>query len=148
RGYAVLMPDFALSTGYGRGFVQRGWAHRAQVPYDDLMRITDATQARPDVDDQRACALGASFGGFMANWIAGPPARFAAIASHASVWGRNTSIETNDASHWFRRTLTFEEADGISPHHFADAITTPMLITHGVRDYRVPVSEALRLWWE
>ena len=147
RGYAVLMPDPALSTGYGVGFIQRGWTKWGDAPYTDLMRITDAAQERADIDASRTGAMGASFGGYMANWIAGHTDRFAAIVTHASVWDRNASIESNDVSFWFRRSLSYEAADALSPHHFADSISTPMLVTHGGRDYRVPVSEGMKLWW-
>jgi dipeptidyl aminopeptidase/acylaminoacyl peptidase len=147
RGYAVLMPDPALSTGYGLDFIRRGWTTWGDAPYTDLMRITDAAQARDDIDADRTGAMGASFGGYMANWIAGHTDRFAAIVTHASVWDRNASIESNDLSYAFRRSLTPEAADAMSPHHFADSITTPMLITHGGHDYRVPVSEGMKLWW-
>jgi dipeptidyl aminopeptidase/acylaminoacyl peptidase len=147
RGYAVLMPDPALSTGYGVDFIRRGWTTWGDAPYTDLMRITDAAQARDDIDASRTGAMGASFGGYMANWIAGHTDRFAAIATHASVWDRNASIESNDMSFWFRRSLSHEAADAMSPHHFGDSITTPMLITHGGRDYRVPLSEGMKLWW-
>src|SRR5690606_5918714 len=86
QGYAVLLPDPALSTGYGQEFVQRGWGRWGEAPYTDLMAITDATVAREDVDEMRTAAMGGSFGGYMANWIAGHTDRFDAIVTHASLW--------------------------------------------------------------
>ena len=71
RGYAVLLPDPALSTGYGPKMIERGWFGWGGAPYSDLMSITDATIARDDVDETRTAAMGGSFGGYMANWIAG-----------------------------------------------------------------------------
>ena len=71
RGYAVLMPDPALSTGYGQDFIQRGWGAWGFAPYTDLMAATDAACAHPRVDGTRTAAMGGSFGGYMANWIAG-----------------------------------------------------------------------------
>jgi dipeptidyl aminopeptidase/acylaminoacyl peptidase len=147
RGYAVLLPDPALSTGYGHEFLKRGWGDWGGAPYTDLMAITDAAEKRPDIDAGRTAAMGGSFGGYMANWVAGHTDRFAAIVTHASVWDRNASIESNDVSYAFRRSLSYEAADALSPHHFADAISTPMLVTHGGNDYRVPVSEGMKLWW-
>ena len=70
RGYAVLMPDPGLSSGYGQAFHQRGWGDWGGAPYTDLMAITDAVVARPDIDETRTAALGGSFGGYMTNWIA------------------------------------------------------------------------------
>lgn len=148
RGYAVLMPDFGLSTGYGVDFIKRGWGQWGGNPFTDLMAITDAAQARPDIDETRSAAIGASFGGYMANWIAGHTNRFDAIVTHASVWYLDECNRTSDVAYYFSREMPFDIADANSPHHFVDAITTPMLVIHGDKDYRVPVEEALRLWWE
>ncbi|WP_026424061.1 S9 family peptidase [Actinokineospora inagensis] len=148
RGYAVLMPDPALSTGYGVEFIRRGWSAWGETPYTDLMAITDAALLRPDIDATRTAAMGGSFGGYMANWIAGHTDRFAAIVTHASVWDLDQSTDTADIAYDFRREMTPAVAEANSPHHFADAIKTPMLVIHGARDYRVPINEALRLWWD
>ena len=86
RGYAVLLPDPALSTGYGQDFIQRGWGAWGGPPYADLMAATDAACAHPRVDATRTAAMGGSFGGYMANWVAGHTDRFAAIVTHASLW--------------------------------------------------------------
>ena len=145
KGYAVLMPDFALSIGYGLDFVRRGWGQWGGKPYTDLMEMTEAAQRRPDVDSSRAAVVGGSFGGYMANWVAGHTDRFSAIASHASVWHLDTAA---DVEYEFRREMTPEVMDANSPHNFVDAITTPMLLLHGDRDYRVPIGEAMRLWWD
>ncbi|BFU45420.1 prolyl oligopeptidase family serine peptidase [Krasilnikovia sp. MM14-A1004] len=148
QGYAVLMPDFALSTGYGIDFIRRGWGQWGDAPYTDLMTITDAAQQRPDIDADRAAAMGGSFGGYMANWIAGHTDRFAAIVTHASLWSLDQMLPTTDAAHYWSRELTPEMTDAHSPHRFADAITSPMLVIHGDKDYRVPIGEALHLWWD
>jgi dipeptidyl aminopeptidase/acylaminoacyl peptidase len=148
RGYAVLLPDPALSTGYGLDFVARGWGAWGDRPYTDLMALTDAAVARPDVDADRTAAMGGSFGGYMANWVAGHTDRFAAVVTHASLWALDQFGPTTDAPWYWRREMTPETADAHSPHRFVDAITTPMLVIHGDRDFRVPVGEALRLWWD
>jgi dipeptidyl aminopeptidase/acylaminoacyl peptidase len=83
----------------------------------------------------------------MANWIAGHTNRFAAIVSHASLWALDQMMATTDASYYWIREMTDEVTHAHSPHRFADDITTPMLIIHGDKDYRVPIGEALRLWW-
>jgi dipeptidyl aminopeptidase/acylaminoacyl peptidase len=148
RGYAVLMPDPALSTGYGLEFVRRGWGQWGGAPFTDLMTITDAAVARPDVDAERTAVMGGSFGGYMANWIAGHTDRFRAVVTHASLWALDQFGTTTDAPHYWLREMTAEMAEDNSPHRFADAISTPMLVIHGDKDYRVPVGEALRLWWD
>ena len=148
RGWAVLLPDPALSTGYGRGFVERGWGAWGAAPYTDLMALTDAAQAREDVDAARTAAMGGSFGGYMANWVAGHTDRFAAIVTHASLWSLDRFGPTTDAPWYWRREMTAEMTREHSPHHHAAAITTPVLVVHGDKDYRVPVGEALALWWD
>ncbi|MFI5936452.1 prolyl oligopeptidase family serine peptidase [Actinoplanes sp. NPDC051494] len=148
HGYAVLLPDPALSTGYGIEFIRRGWGAWGDAPYTDLMAITDAALQRPDIDAARVAAMGGSFGGYMANWIAGHTDRFAAIVTHASLWALDQMSTTTDASYYWTREMTEEMTRRHSPHRFADDITTPLLVIHGDKDYRVPIGEALRLWWD
>jgi dipeptidyl aminopeptidase/acylaminoacyl peptidase len=148
QGYAVLLPDPALSTGYGQDFVQRGWGAWGDAPFTDLMAITDVTEARPDIDASRAAAMGGSFGGYMANWVAGHTNRFKAIVTHASLWALDQFGPTTDDAFYWRREMTAEMAQANSPHRFVDKIATPMLVVHGDKDYRVPIGEGLRLWYE
>jgi len=147
HGYAVLLPDPAMSTGYGIDFIRRGWGAWGAAPYTDLMAIVDAAQERPDIDAERTAAMGGSFGGYMANWIAAQTDRFAAIVTHASLWALDQMMATTDASYYWLREMTRDMTDANSPHRFAGEITTPMLVIHGDKDYRVPIGEALRLWW-
>jgi dipeptidyl aminopeptidase/acylaminoacyl peptidase len=153
RGYAVLMPDPALSTGYGMEWIERAWPHRAGLVWRDLETVLDAVEQRPEIDASRTACLGASFGGYMTNWVAGHTDRFDAIVTHAGLWALDQQHTTTDGAQW--KTGVFgtpaDHPDWYaenSPHNFVDKITTPMLIVHGNRDYRVPISEALRLWWD
>ncbi|MFF2831189.1 prolyl oligopeptidase family serine peptidase [Cellulosimicrobium cellulans] len=148
RGYAVLLPDPALSTGYGQDFVQRGWGSWGKAPYTDLLAITDAVEARPEVDATRTAAMGGSFGGYMANWVAGHTDRFRAVVTHASLWALDQFGPTTDHAYYWAREMTPEMALENSPHRFVGDIVTPMLVIHGDKDYRVPIGEGLRLWYE
>lgn len=148
QGYAVLLPDPALSTGYGQDFIQRGWGVWGGPPYDDLMAATDTVVERVDIDESRTAAMGGSFGGYMANWVAGHTDRFRAIVTHASLWALDQFGPTTDASFYWQREMTDEMATANSPHRFVDQIVTPMLVIHGDKDYRVPIGEGLRLWYE
>ncbi|WP_236791435.1 prolyl oligopeptidase family serine peptidase [Amycolatopsis sp. GM8] len=148
RGYAVLLPDPAISTGYGLDFIQRGWGEWGGAPYTDLMSLTDAAIGRTDIDETRTAAMGGSFGGYMANWVAGHTDRFKAIITHASLWAMDQMGTTTDGAFYWPREISPEAASRNSPHHSADEITTPMLVIHGDKDYRVPVGEGLRLWWD
>lgn len=148
KGYAVLLPDPALSTGYGQDFIQRGWGAWGAAPFTDLMAVTDAAVARSDIDETRTAAMGGSFGGYMANWVAGHTDRFRAVVTHASLWALDQFGPTTDHGFYWEREMTPEMALANSPHLAVDKIVTPMLVVHGDKDYRVPIGEGLRLWYE
>jgi dipeptidyl aminopeptidase/acylaminoacyl peptidase len=151
RGYAVLMPDPALSTGYGLDFIQRGWARWGKEPYTDIMAAFEAAAGRPELDAGRTALMGGSFGGYMANWVAGSTDRFRAIVTHASLWELRGFHGTTDYGPWWEREFGNPYLDDStyqaeSPHWLVDKIRTPMLVIHGAKDFRVPISEGLRLW--
>jgi dipeptidyl aminopeptidase/acylaminoacyl peptidase len=153
RGYAVLLPDPALSTGYGQAFIARGYRDWGARPCADIMAATELVLARPDIDADRAGMMGGSYGGYMANWMAGHTDRFRAIVSHAGVWALDQMFGTTDGPMFWRPQfgdpLTEPEMyEANSPHRHIEKIRTPMLVIHGNKDYRVPVGEALRLWWD
>jgi dipeptidyl aminopeptidase/acylaminoacyl peptidase len=153
RGYAVLLPDPALSTGYGQDFVARGYHHWGSRAFGDVMAVTDVAVRREDIDETRTAMMGASYGGYMANWIAGHTDRFNAIVSHAGPWTLDHMFGTTDMPMFWRPQFgdpltspTMYEEN--SPHRHIENVRTPMLVIHGSLDYRVPVGEALRLWWD
>jgi dipeptidyl aminopeptidase/acylaminoacyl peptidase len=148
RGYAVLLPDPALSTGYGQDFIQRGWGAWGGPPFDDVMAATDAACADPRIDATRTAAMGGSYGGYLANWVAGHTDRFNAIVAHASLWALDQFGPTTDGAYYWLREMTPQMAADNSPHRFVAQINTPLLVIHGDKDYRVPIGEALRLWFE
>jgi dipeptidyl aminopeptidase/acylaminoacyl peptidase len=153
RGYAVLLPNPALSQGFGQDFVRRGWGEWGGAPYTDLMAAVDAAEQLPEIDQTRTAAMGGSFGGYMANWIATQTDRFAAIVTHASLWHLDSFSGTTDMAFYWEREfgdpLTEPKRyDQNSPHRYADAIRTPMLVVHGDKDFRVPIGEGLRLWYD
>jgi dipeptidyl aminopeptidase/acylaminoacyl peptidase len=149
HGYAVLLPDPALSTGYGQDYIRRAHGAWGGVTYDDLMAITDTALARADIDATRTAVMGGSFGGYMANWIAGQTDRFDAIVTHASLWPFDTMV-TSDEGHLLAREFGEAAARWAAgdPSRHAGKISTPMLIIHGDRDYRVPIHHGLQLWWD
>jgi dipeptidyl aminopeptidase/acylaminoacyl peptidase len=151
RGYAVLLPDPALSTGYGHAFIARGHGTWGQAPFTDALAVTAAVTARPDIDAARTAMMGGSFGGYMANWMAGNTDQFCAIVSHAGLWSLDQMFATTDMPSFWRRMFgdPFTQPERYlanSPDKHLDRIHTPMLIIHGDKDYRVPIGEALRLW--
>jgi dipeptidyl aminopeptidase/acylaminoacyl peptidase len=153
RGYAVLLPNPGLSQGFGQDFVRRGWGAWGAEPYTDLMSAVDAAAALPEIDPTRTAAMGGSFGGYMANWVATQTDRFRAIVTHASLWHLDAFGGTTDAAYFWEREFGDPLAepkryDQNSPHRYADGIRTPMLVIHGDKDYRVPIGEGLRLWYD
>jgi dipeptidyl aminopeptidase/acylaminoacyl peptidase len=152
HGWAVVLPDPALSTGYGYRWFERAWPYLAADVFADCEAVLDSVLELPDVDGTRVACLGASFGGYMTNWVAGHTDRFQAIVTHAGLWALDQQHKTTDAAQY--KTGIFGEpsehpewyADN-SPHN-GSLSGTPMLVIHGSRDYRVPISEALRLWWD
>jgi dipeptidyl aminopeptidase/acylaminoacyl peptidase len=151
RGYAVLLPDPRLSLGYGRAHAHAAWGDWATLPSADLLAAADAACARPDVDAERTAAMGGSYGGYMANWLAGHTDRFRAIVTHASLWAMDQMHGTTDYGPFMEREFgspvgEFESWMAQSPHRSAGSIRTPMLVVHGERDRRVPPDEAVRLW--
>lgn len=148
EGYAVLLPDPALSTGYGQHMIERGWGNWGEPTLTDVLASTDAALERADLDGSRTGAMGGSFGGYMANWTAGHTDRFKAIVTHASLWALDQFGPTTDAAYYWNRELSAEGMAKNSPHLSVEKIVTPMLVIHGDKDYRVPIGEGLRLWWE
>ncbi|HLX52158.1 MAG TPA: S9 family peptidase [Streptosporangiaceae bacterium] len=152
HGYAVLLPDPALSTGYGQGHLRRAHGKWGDATLADLLAITDAATARDDIDADRTAIMGGSFGGYMANWIAGHTDRFRAIVTHASLW-RLDSMLTSDESYYFVREFGDPEKhaerwEANDPSRHVANIRTPMLVIHGDKDYRVPIGHGLWLWWD
>lgn len=150
-GWAVLLPDPALSTGYGLDYIRRGWGRWGDVVYGDLMSAVDDVTGREEIDAERTVAMGGSFGGYMANWIAGHTNRFDALVTHASLWSLETFHGQTDLGVWWEREFGDPYAHPShyrehSPHLHVENIETPMLVIHGELDYRVPIGEALALW--
>ena len=112
------------------------------------MALTDHVVAREDIDQDRTVAMGGSFGGYMANWVAGHTDRFRAIVTHASLWNLDAFGNTTDAAWYWEREMSPEMRERYSPHRAVADIVTPMLVIHGDRDYRVPIGEGLALWRE
>lgn len=152
-GYVVVMINFTGSTGYGQKFtqaIQGDWGGR---PYEDLMRGLDYVEKTyPFVDKDRECALGASFGGYMANWILGHTTRFKCIVSHDGGFNLTAHYGTTEElwfPEWeFKGTPWTNRAmyEKWSPHMFAQNFKTPTLVIHGQRDYRLDVSEGFQLF--
>ena len=153
NGYVVIMINFHGSTGYGQKFIDAINGDWGGAPYEDLMKGLDyAEKTYPFIDKNRECALGASYGGYMANWILGHTDRFKCIVSHdgmfnaESAWGTTEELWFND---WEFKGTPYDNRASYekwSPHQYAKNFKTPTLVIHGQRDYRLDVSEGFQLF--
>jgi len=151
-GYVVFMPNPRGSTGFGQKFVDEISGDWGGKVFDDLMKGADYAEALPYVERGRACAAGASFGGYMMDWFLGHTTRFKAIVTHAGVYNL-TSMYGVTEELWFPEWdlkgtpwTSPELYDKFSPHRYAKNFRTPTLVTHGELDFRVPVGEGLQLF--
>jgi dipeptidyl aminopeptidase/acylaminoacyl peptidase len=153
NGYVVIMINFHGSTGYGQKFIDTINGDWGGAPFEDLMKGLDyAEKTYPFIDKDRECALGASYGGYMTNWILGHTNRFKCIVTHdgmfnaTSAWGTTEELWFNE---WeFKGTPYTNRAmyDKWSPHLAAPSFKTPTLVVHGQLDYRLDVSEGFQLF--
>jgi dipeptidyl aminopeptidase/acylaminoacyl peptidase len=153
NGYVAVMINFRGSTGYGQKFTDAIRGEWGGAPFDDLMKGLDyAEQHYRFIDKDRECALGASYGGYMANWILGQTHRFQCIVSHdgmfntQSAWGTTEELWFNE---WEFEGTPYNHRELYrkwSPHLNATNFKTPTLVIHGQKDYRLDVSEGFQLF--
>jgi len=150
-GYAVVMVDFHGSTGYGQAFcdsIRDDWGGK---PLEDLQKGLDAALKRYSwMDGDRVGALGASFGGYMINWIEGNwPDRFKCLVNHdGNIDERMAYFDTEELwfPEWDHIGTPWENPESYEKHNpvnFVKNWKTPMLVIHGGRDYRVVDSQGL-----
>jgi dipeptidyl aminopeptidase/acylaminoacyl peptidase len=153
NGYVVIMINFHGSTGYGQKFVDAINGDWGGAPFEDLMKGLDyAEQHYPFIDKDRECALGASYGGYMANWILGHTNRFKCIVTHDGMF--NTESAYGDTEELWFPEWEFKGTPWInremyrkwSPHLSAANFKTPTLVIHGQLDYRLDVSQGFDLF--
>jgi len=150
-GYAVVLIDFHGSTGYGQAFtdsISRDWGGK---PLVDLQKGLAAAIARyPWLDGERACALGASYGGFMTNWIAGNwPERFRCLVTHDGAFDQRMMYYSTEElwfPEWESGGSQYESPQAyekFNPVALVAQWRTPMLVIHGEQDFRIPYTQAL-----
>ena len=153
NGYVVIEINFHGSPGYGQKFIDAINGDWGGAPYEDLMKGLDyAEQHYPFIDKDRECALGASYGGWMVNWIMGHTNRFKCIVSHDGTF--NTEADYGETEElWFDEWefkgtpwTNREMYRKWSPHLFVENFKTPTLVVHGQLDYRIDVSEGIDLF--
>lgn len=150
-GHVVAMVNFQGSTSWGQDFAQRIQGSWGDRPHGDVMNATDALVALGWADPARLAATGASYGGYLVSWIAGHTDRFRCLVNHAGVfdsWSQYASDVTQGRARSFGGEPwdRIEALDRWSPVRHAKGFVTPMLVTHGEKDYRVPVGQGLECY--
>lgn len=155
-GYVVFLPNPRGSTGYGQQFVNEvsaDWGGRAFI---DIKNGVAEVIKRPFVDKSRIGAAGASYGGYMVDWILGhnndPRFKFKALVSHAGVYNLESMAAATEEIwfvNWEFKGMPWENPVNYqkwSPHKFVNNFSTPTLVTAGELDFRVPVDQSLQLF--
>ena len=152
-GYVVIMINFHGSTGYGQKFIDAINGDWGGAPFEDLMKGLDyAQKTYPFIDKDRECALGASYGGYMANWILGHTDRFKCIVSHDgmfntySAWGTTEELWFNNWEFKGTPYTNPEMYEKWNPRIAGKNFKTPTLVIHSQLDYRLDVSEGFQLF--
>ena len=156
QGYAVVMIDFHGSTGYGQTFTDSISGHWGDRPLEDLQKGWAAAQKKyAFLDGDRACALGASYGGYMINWLAGNwfdkqgNAPFKCLVNHNGVFDtRSMGLVTEELwfTEWEFGGPLHEKPEGyerFNPARHISKWKTPMMVVAGQNDFRVPIDQSL-----
>lgn len=153
QGYVVLLTNYVGSTGFGEPFAQAIQGDPLKGPADDINQAADeAIKRYAFIDAGRQCAAGASYGGHLANWLQGTTTRYRCLISHAglvnleSQWGTSDIAYSREAGNggpvWEQGAVWREQ----NPIRLAANFKTPVLVTFGEKDFRVPVNNGLEYW--
>ncbi len=149
-GYVAVMVDFHGSTGYGQAFVDAINDDWGGAPYEDLMKGLDYALGHfTFLDPARVGALGASYGGWMINWIAGHTDRFRCLVCHDGNLDERLAYYATEElwfPEWEHRGTAWENPEGYAkanPIEFVKNWKTPMLVIHGMKDFRIPYSQGI-----
>ncbi len=152
RGYVVLMPNPRGSTGYGHKFEEEIRDQWGGLPYDDIQRLVDAAEQLPYVEAGRACAAGASYGGYMVDWIAGHTDRYRCLVSHDGVFDLRSHYGATEEL-WFPEFeflgAYWENPTSYqrwSPSSYVQNFKTPTLVVQGELDFRVPTEQGMGMF--
>ena len=151
-GYVVFAPNPRGSIGWGQEFVDDitlDWEGKA---YEDIMRGTDYAEALPYVEKGRTAAAGASYGGYMVNWIAGHTDRYRALVTHDGIFDLRSMYSSTEElwfPDWEFGGPPWESPEfylRASPSRFVTRFKTPTLVVHGEKDHRVPLEQGLSMF--
>jgi dipeptidyl aminopeptidase/acylaminoacyl peptidase len=152
-GYVVLLTNYSGSTGFGEAFARSIQGDPLEGPANEINEAADEAIKRfAFIDASRQAAGGASYGGHLTNWLAVTTDRYKALVSHAGLYDLRTQWTTSDVVYGRERNIggpAWEELPlwkEQSPFYRSAKLKTPILVTFGERDYRVPVNNGLEFW--
>ena len=152
-GYVLLLTNYSGSTGFGEAFARSIQGDPLKGPGDEINEAADAAiEAFGFIDGSRQCAGGASYGGHLSNWLQGTTTRYKCLISHAglvnleSQWGTSDTIYSREINMggppWEQGPVWREQ----NPIRLAAQFRTPVLVTVGENDFRVPLNNSLEYW--
>ncbi len=152
-GYVVLLTNYTGSTGFGEKFAQAIQGDPLKTPGDEINQAADEAIKRFDfIDGSRQCAGGASYGGHLANWLQASTTRYRCLISHAGLINLESQYGTSDTVYgrevmnggppWEQGAVWRQQ----NPIRYASRFKTPVLVSVGERDYRVPLNNAIEYW--
>jgi len=152
-GYVVLLTDYTGSTGYGEDFTVAIERDPLKGPAEDINAAADeAIRRYAFIDGERQCAGGASYGGHLTNWMEASTTRYRCLVSHAGLvnlehqWGTSDGVYHREVTigspPWQNDPMWREQ----SPIHYAEQFKTPILLSIGEHDFRVPINNTLEFW--
>ncbi len=151
--YVVLATNYTGSTGFGEAFAQSIQGDPLRGPAEEINQAADVAIERYGfIDGERQCAAGASYGGHLANWLQGTTDRYRCLVSHAGLVNLMTQWGTSDAVYHREENIggppweVPDLWDEQNPIRFAAEWSTPVLVTIGQLDYRVPINNVLEYW--
>jgi dipeptidyl aminopeptidase/acylaminoacyl peptidase len=153
NGYVIVAPNRRGLPGFGCQWndqISGDWGGQAM---QDILAATDAMMVEPYIDAQRMAAVGASFGGYSVYWLMGNHQdRFRCMIAHAGVFNLESMYGSTEEiwfSNWdlggpyWKSPAVQQKYDQFSPHRFVANWRTPLLIVHGEKDFRIPVTQAM-----
>ena len=152
-GYVLLLTNYVGSTSEGEAFAQAIQGDPLKGPADDINQAADEAIKRYSfIDETRQCAAGASYGGHLANWLQGTTTRYRCLISHAGLVNLESQWGTSDHSYsrevavggpvWEQNPIWREQ----NPIRLAANFETPVLVSFGEKDFRVPLNNGLEYW--
>jgi dipeptidyl aminopeptidase/acylaminoacyl peptidase len=152
-GYVVLLTNYSGSTGFGEAFARSIQGDPLEGPANEINEAADeAIKRYPFIDGSRQAAGGASYGGHLANWLAVSTERYRALVSHAGLYDLRSQWTTSDVAYSRERNIGGPAWESIplwreqSPFYRSAQLKTPILLTYGEKDFRVPLNNGLEFW--